>query len=112
MAAGGSLCPSTVLSLFALGQDKEINQPLAVPIRGLVNKDGRLLQPVLIHLQHPGPNATVVTKLNGLEAESRTLSEGPHTSGNHCRRFGLSYIAHRSNVRIGIRACVVDRTYL
>ena len=79
IAAGGSLRPSTACSLFALGQDKEINQHLAVPIRGLVKKHGRLLQPVLIHLQHSRPNATVVTKLKGLEADSRTLSEVPHT---------------------------------
>lgn len=78
IAAGGILWPRTLWSMFLPGQDGDTPSLLAVPIRGLVKKDGKLLQPVQITLQHSGPAATAVTKLNGMEVDSRSLSEGQH----------------------------------
>jgi len=78
IAAGGILWPHTLWSMFVPGQNGETPSLLAVPIRGLVKKDGRLLQPVQITLQHSGPAATAVTKLNGMEVDSRSLSDGQH----------------------------------
>jgi alpha-mannosidase len=79
IAAGGALWPSVVWPMFAQGQNVESVLPLASPIRGLVKRDGRLLQPIQISLQHTGANATAMTKLNGVEADRRTLSPGPST---------------------------------
>jgi alpha-mannosidase len=52
---------------------------VATPIRGLVKRDGRLLQPVQIAFQHSGANATAVIRLNGEEVDRRTLSAGPNS---------------------------------
>ena len=77
IAAGGSLLPSAAWSLFA--QAQAAGPPLAVPIRGLTRHDGRLVQPIQINVHHAGPRATAVTRINGVETDRRTLSEGPNT---------------------------------
>jgi alpha-mannosidase len=79
IAAGGALLPSTAWSIFAQGQNAGTAPPLASPIRGLVRKDGRLLQPIQITVQSSGISATAVTKLNGAEVDRRTLSAGLNT---------------------------------
>ena len=79
IAAGGALWPNTAWSMIAPEQGKEAAPPLALPIRGLVRKDGGLRQPVQISIQHSGADATVVTKLNGTEVDRRTLSAGQQT---------------------------------
>lgn len=78
-AAGGALWPNTVWSIVVQRQNVEAVLPLALPIRGLLKRDGRLLQPVQVTLQHTGANAIGVTKLNGVEVDRRTLSAGPNT---------------------------------
>ena len=79
IAAGGALLPQTAWSMFAQQPNAAAIPPLASPIRGLVKRDGRLLQPIQITMQHSGVSATVVTKLNGAEADRRTVSAGSST---------------------------------
>jgi hypothetical protein len=79
IATGGALWPESAWSMFAPEQNAGAPPPLAVPIRGLVKKCGRLLQPVQISLQHSGADASAVTKLNGVEVDNRILSAGSNT---------------------------------
>ena len=79
IAVGGALLPNTTWSIFAQQQTAGAVPPLALPIRGLVKRDGKLLQPIQIALHHSGTSATAVTKLNGAEADRRTVSAGPNT---------------------------------
>ena len=79
LAAGGALWPNMARSMFAPEQDKEAVPFLAMPIRGLIKKDRKLLQPIQITLQHSGADITAVTKLNGAEVDRRTLSAGSIT---------------------------------
>jgi alpha-mannosidase len=78
-AAGGALLPSPAWSLFPQGADQETGQFGAVPIRGLVKKDGKLLQPIQITINHTGAGATSITNLNGAEVDTRAISQGPQT---------------------------------
>lgn len=52
------------------------SKPLATAIRGLVRKEGKLQQSVLISLPDTKPGAQVLTKLDGVEADRRTLADG------------------------------------
>src|ERR1039458_7022508 len=79
IAVGGALLPNTTWSRCAQQQTAGAVPPLALPIRGLVKRDGKLLQPIQIALHHSGTSATAVTKLNGAEADRRTVSAGPNT---------------------------------
>jgi alpha-mannosidase len=79
IAAGGAMLPNAAWSMFAQQQNAGAIPPLALPIRGLVRREGKLLQPVQITLQHSGPNTTAVTTLNGTEVDRRTLSAGPNS---------------------------------
>lgn len=79
IVAGGALCAGTSLPVFAMGGDVAATAPpLAVGIRGLVRKDGKLMQPIQISVQHAGAEAAVVTTLDGVEVDRRTLSAGQH----------------------------------
>src|ERR1700748_3587181 len=51
-------------------------KPLAVAIRGLVRREGKLLQPIRIALPDAKAGAQVVTKLDGVEVDHRTLAQG------------------------------------
>jgi alpha-mannosidase len=79
IVARSALCTSPASSMVAMGRNQEAGAPLAMPIRALVKKDGRLLQPVQVTLQPSGADATVVTKLNGMEVDRRVLPAGSHT---------------------------------
>jgi alpha-mannosidase len=74
--AGGTLLPASVWSVFAQQPAQGTNPPLAVPIRGLTTRDGKLMQPIQIAIQHSGAPATAVTKLKDVEVDSRVLKEG------------------------------------
>lgn len=79
LAAGGALCSGPTWKL-ANAQAKDDDKPkLATAIRGLIRKNGKLLQPIRITVQNTGGSATVVTKLNGVQADSRTLTSGNST---------------------------------
>jgi hypothetical protein len=80
IVAGGALCTTPALSAFALDSDKPAAAlPLASAIRGLVKKDGKLMQPIQISVQHSGADTAVVTTLDGTEIDRRTLASGQHT---------------------------------
>jgi alpha-mannosidase len=76
IATGAALCTNSGWAVLGLGADKETAKPLAVPIRGLVKKDGKLLQPIEITLQRSRGNTPVITKLNGTVIDERVLPEG------------------------------------
>ncbi len=52
---------------------------MAMAIRGLVRKDGKLMQPIQISVQNAGADAAVVTTLDGREIDRRTLASGQRT---------------------------------
>lgn len=73
IVAGGALCARPAWSILG-GDDKQPeNAGLAVPIRGLVRKNGKLLQPVRVTVQHTEPGATAITRLDGQEVDRRNL---------------------------------------
>jgi len=74
--AGTTLCSTSAWSALAIEETPEPGTPLAMPIRGLLKKDGKLLQPIQMTIPHAGPQTTVVTRLNGAEADRRTLTAG------------------------------------
>jgi alpha-mannosidase len=74
MAAGGAM-----LSRESAAQTDK--QPVAknstvIPIRGLVRKEGQLVQPIQITIEKPGDAVMAVTKLDDTEIDRRTLSTG------------------------------------
>jgi len=80
IVAGGALCTTPTLSAFALDGDKPVAAPpLAVSIRGLVSKGGKLMQPIQISVRFAGADAAVVTTLDGAEIDRRTLTSGQNT---------------------------------
>lgn len=80
MAAGGALVPGAAWSMLGRAQTAAPPPPpLAVPIRGLLRKDGRLMQPIQISVQHSGPGAEAVTKVNGVDVDRRTLAAGQNS---------------------------------
>ena len=71
-AMGGALLPRTAWTR-AFQQEAK---PPAVAIRGLVRREGKLLQPIRIALPDAKAGAQVVTKVDGIAVDHRTLSEG------------------------------------
>ena len=78
IAAGTALWPGRA-SLLLAQQNSQTAQPLAVPIRGLASKDGRLQQPIQIAVHSFESNARAAIKLNGTEVDRRQLAAGPNT---------------------------------
>jgi len=76
VVAGGALCSSPAWSALAIEEAPEPGTPLAMPIRGLLRKDAKLVQPIQMTIPHTGPETTVVTKLNGAEVDRRALTAG------------------------------------
>jgi hypothetical protein len=76
----------------AVGQDQtSMEKPsFAIPIRGLANKRGKLVQPIQLAIEHVGTDATLVVRVAHQEVESRVLSSGTHTF-NVCRPGGDSF---------------------
>src|SRR5882762_1417193 len=76
IAAGGAMCANPTWAMFFMDESQIKATQLAVPIRGLVRKDGKLLQPVQLGIQNAPADATAVTKLSGIEVDRRLLSSG------------------------------------
>lgn len=77
----GLAATAGVLSLqprLSAGQDKDAKQKegFALPIRGLMRRDGKLVQPIQISIEHAGANDECVTRLDHQEIDRRTLSSG------------------------------------
>src|SRR5579864_8404232 len=74
VAAAGAIWARPGWATLDGDEEKLENAPLAAPIRGLVRKNGALLQPINVKVQHAAPGATVVTRLNGEEVDRRAMS--------------------------------------
>ena len=64
-------------------EEQTTAQPFALPVRGLVQKEGKWLQPIQLTLRHSGADAAAVTRLDGQEIDRRTL----HSWGFMCSMF-------------------------
>ena len=78
-AAAGIVCARP--GVFALGQDQTSKEKssFALPIRGLANKDGKLVQPIQLTIEHAGTDAMLVVRADHQQLDSRVLSPGKHT---------------------------------
>jgi alpha-mannosidase len=78
-AAAGIICARPLI--LARGQDQTSTEKpsFAVPIRGIANKGGRLVQPIQLTIAHSGTEATLVVRADHQEVERRVLSSGTHT---------------------------------
>src|SRR5271163_4272270 len=79
VAAAGAFCARP--PILAIGQDRNSMEEsnFALPIRGITNKGGRLVQPIQLTIAHAGKDATLVVRADHLEIERRVLSYGTHT---------------------------------
>lgn len=77
-AAAGTLYIQPQLKAVAEAPDAEQKPGFAFPIRGLAKKNGKLLQPIQITIEHSGEDATSITRLDHVEIDRRTLSAGKH----------------------------------
>ena len=78
VATGGLLLPRPILSLAAQRQTTP-SVPLALAVRALVRKGGRLLQPIEISVQHAGSTASALTTVDGAQVDRRDLVDGLNT---------------------------------
>src|ERR1700730_13626686 len=78
-ATAGILCAQP--RILALGQDQASKEKssFALPIRGIANKGGKLVQPIQLTIAHAGTDATLVVRADHQEVERRVLSSGTHT---------------------------------
>jgi alpha-mannosidase len=79
VAAAGVFCARP--PILAVGQDQNLleKSSFALPIRGITNKDGRLVQPIQLTIEHAGRDATLVVHADHQEVERRVLSSGTQT---------------------------------
>ncbi len=76
LAAGGALCAGPTWNT-AYGQAETQSHPkLATPIRALVRTDKGLVQPLQISLTNSEDTGIVITKLDGVEIDRRTVNKG------------------------------------
>ena len=78
-AAVGIACVSPRIAALGLGQTSGEKSSFAIPIRGLANKGGKLVQPIQVTITHTGAEAPLVVRADHQEVESRSLSLGTHT---------------------------------
>jgi alpha-mannosidase len=64
--------------MFSVDESQAKTAAFAMPIRGLVQKKGKFLQPVQLSIRDAAAGATAVTKLNGVEVDRRVLASGDH----------------------------------
>jgi alpha-mannosidase len=67
------------LSASGQNRDEADKTPIAMPIRGLAKKDGKLQQPVQLRIENSGPDALCITRIDGQEVDSRGLAPGVNT---------------------------------
>jgi hypothetical protein len=63
------LCGQPALAALSLDSG---DAPVATPIRGLIQKNGKFYQPIEIALPHSTGDTVVVTSLDGVEIDRRT----------------------------------------
>ena len=78
-ASAGIICARP--RLLTLGQDQASKEKpsFALPIRGLANQGGRLVQPIQLTIEHAGTDALLVIRADHQQIESRVLPSGTHT---------------------------------
>src|SRR5271163_115286 len=78
VAAAGAFCARP--PILAIGQDRNSMEEsnFALPIRGITNKGGRLVQPIQLTIAHAGKDATLVVRADHQEIERRILPSGTH----------------------------------
>src|SRR6266851_1471465 len=67
------------ISALGLDQTSMGKSTFAIPIRGLANKAGKLVQPIQLTITHTGADAPLVVRADHQEVERRSLSLGTHT---------------------------------
>src|SRR5258708_215107 len=78
-AAVGIAWVSPRISALGLDQTSMEKSSFAIPIRGLANKAGKLVQPIQLTITHTGADAPLVVRADHREVERRSLSLGTHT---------------------------------
>ena len=79
MTAGGMLSPSPLWARAAEQLPAEAKSSFATPRRGLVRRDGALFQPISVKISAAAASTSVVTTLDGLVRDRRTVSAGETT---------------------------------
>ena len=77
-AAVGMAWVSPRISAPGLDQTSMEKSSFAIPIRGLANKAGKLVQPIQLTITHTGADAPLVVRADHQEVERRSLSRGTH----------------------------------
>jgi hypothetical protein len=78
-AAGGVLCGQTSVRVLAAQEGQATASPSAKAIRGLIEKDGKLWQPIQFSFQHSGQDATAVVRVDGVQHGQQTVTAGAQT---------------------------------
>jgi len=78
-AAAGMAWVSPRISALGLDQISVEKSSFGIPIRGLSNKGGKLVQPIQLTVEHAGTDATLVVRVDHQKVENRVLSPGTHT---------------------------------
>src|ERR1700681_1392780 len=78
-AAVGIAWVSPRISALGLDQTSMEKSSFAIPIRGLANKAGKLVQPIQLTITHTGADAPLVVRTHHQEVQRRSLSLGTHT---------------------------------
>jgi alpha-mannosidase len=79
-AVGGALlCSPPSFDTFTAQQAKESGKPVPLPIRGLIQNNGKTWQPIRLPLQHPANGATALIRVDGAEFERQTIPPGAKT---------------------------------
>lgn len=76
MVAGGALPVTGVAKAVAAQETPAAPPALATPIRGLLRKDGKLVQPIEISIEHGDAAGEAVTMLDGVEVDRRPAKAG------------------------------------
>ncbi len=76
MVAGGALQAAGTLGIAETETQAPASAALGTPIRGLARRNGTLVQPVEISLEHTGTAADGVTRVNGVEVDRRPIQPG------------------------------------
>jgi alpha-mannosidase len=78
-AATGVICARPRVSALAQTRSSAEEPGFALPIRGLANKNGRLVQPIKLTIEHAGADTTLVARVDRQQVDSRVLTAGTHT---------------------------------
>lgn len=74
LLAGGAVCAPPAWPFLSNDDKRPEATPLAVPIRGLIRKNGELVQPIRINIPAASAGTSIITRVNGRELDRRTPS--------------------------------------